>query len=45
MEKEIQEFIDYWEKRGTKLPDPDMYPKCFEYYIKIWKYYKSRGTA
>lgn len=45
MDAEIQEFLSYWERRGTKLPNPEMYPKCFEYFVKIYKYYKSRGTA
>lgn len=36
---EVQEFLDYWDKRGVDLPSPINYPKCFLYYVKLWKYY------
>ena len=44
MDEEIQKFIDYWNNKGVRLPDPEMYPKCFQYYIKLYKYYQSRAN-
>jgi hypothetical protein len=37
--EEVQEFLDYWDRRGVDLPSPINYPKCFLYYVKLWKYY------
>ena len=33
------ELKSYW---GDKLPDPDVYPKQFTYYFKLYRYYKNR---
>jgi hypothetical protein len=38
-DKEIQEFLDYWEGR-VDLPDPTHYPKVFMYYWKMWLFHK-----
>ena len=36
--KEFEEFIDMFDK----IPNPETYPKCFEFYMKLYKYYKWR---
>ena len=33
-----EELKSYW---GDKLPDPEVYPKQFNYYLKLYRYYKS----
>lgn len=33
------EIKSYW---GDKLLDPEVYPKQFNYYFKLYRYYKSR---
>jgi len=38
-DKEIQQFINHF--KGV-LPDPDNYPKCFDYYYNVWKFYKGK---
>lgn len=42
VDQEIEEFLSYYENRGIKLPDPEQYPACFAWYVKVWKYWKSR---
>jgi len=37
-ESELQEFLDYF--TGTTIPDPDQYPKRFEFMIKSFQHYK-----
>ena len=37
-DKEFQEFMDMFDK----IPNPETYPKCFEFYMKLYKYYKWR---
>lgn len=37
LKKFIKQLKDYW---GDRLPDPNQYPKTFEYYVKIFQYYK-----
>ena len=32
------ELKSYW---GDKLPDPEVYPKQFTYYFKLYRYYRS----
>lgn len=39
---EVKAFLEYWERRGIELPNPQNYPKCFLYYVKLWKYYTAR---
>ena len=36
--KEFEEFIDMFDK----IPNPETYPKCFEFHMKLYKYYKWR---
>ena len=43
VEQEIKEFIIYWARRNVRLPNPDNYPRCFQQYIKLWRYYKERA--
>jgi len=35
---ELQEFLDYFS--DTKIPDPDQYPKRFEFMVKSFQHYK-----
>jgi len=44
-EQEIKEFLIYYARRGIVLPNPDNYPRCFEHYVKMWKYYRNRLTS
>ena len=37
-DKEFQELLDMF----PNLPDPEHFPKCFAFYVKLYKYYKSR---
>jgi hypothetical protein len=39
MDKEIQDFIDFWKEKDVKLPNPQNYPKSFEWYVTMWKYH------
>ena len=43
VEQEIKEFIIYWDRRNVRLPNPDNYPRCFQQYVKLWRYYKERN--
>ena len=38
-DEEVKEFIDHF---GDKLPNPEHYPRQMAYYVKLWKYYKSK---
>ena len=38
-EEEIQEFLNMFET----VKNPENYPKCFAFYVKLYKYYKSKG--
>ena len=40
-DKESQEFVDMF----PYIPSPEQYPKCFELYVKLYKYYKSKKTT
>ena len=40
-EKGIYEFLEMF--KDVNLPDPEQYPKCFAWYVKLFRYYKSRG--
>lgn len=35
--QEIIEFLQYF---NNKVPDPDNYPKSFEFYVKMFKFAK-----
>lgn len=37
-DKEINQFLQYWKDLGVVLPDPDNYPICFSWYVKMWKH-------
>ena len=37
-DKEFQEFLNMFDN----IPNPESYPKSFEFYMKLYKYYKSR---
>ena len=37
-DEEIQEFIEMF----PNLPDPEQYPMCFEWYVKLFWYYKNK---
>jgi len=37
IEEKIEEFLEMY---GDKLPNPEHCPKEFEYYVRIYKYYK-----
>ena len=39
---EVVKFIHYWTSRGVRLPSPTNYPKCFEYYVKLYKLRKEK---
>lgn len=41
-DREVVQFIHYWTSRGVQLPSPVNYPKCFEYYVKLYKFYKEK---
>ncbi len=34
---EILEFLEYF---NNKIPNPEMYPKSFEFYVKMFKFAK-----
>jgi|TARA_R100001510_G_C7442842_1_gene71276 hypothetical protein len=40
IEKEIEEFLEMFSH--VNLPDPEQYPRCFAWYVKLFRYYKSR---
>jgi hypothetical protein len=40
-DKEVQEFLNMF----PNIPNPDNYPKCFAFYVKLYKYYKSKKTT
>ena len=42
MEKLLEEFTEMF---GDVAPNPEHYPKAFEYYVKLFKYYKSLDNA
>lgn len=35
--QEIIEFLDYF---NNKVPNPEMYPRTFEFYVKMFKFIK-----
>ena len=37
-DEEIQEFIEMF----PNLPNPEHYPMCFEWYVKLFWYYKNK---
>ena len=40
IEKEIEEFLDMFSH--VNLPDHEQYTRCFAWYVKLFRYYKSR---
>jgi len=40
-DKEAQEFVDMF----PYIPSPEQYPKCFAFYVKLYKHYKSKKTT
>lgn len=36
-ELEFQDFLEYFD---NKIPNPEQYPKQFEYYVKMYKFHK-----
>ena len=42
MRNDFKEIIDFYtkmqERWGEKLPDPEVYPASFSYYIKLYKF-------
>ena len=40
-DKEFQEFLDMF----SNIPNPESYPKCFAFYIKLYRHYKSKKTT
>ena len=43
IEDEIKEFLEYYE--GTELPNPEHEPRRFAYYVKMFRYWKSKQNA
>ncbi len=41
-DQEILDFVKEMEEHFGELPNPEHEPRRFAYYIKIFKYYKSR---
>ncbi len=39
-EEQLNDFLEYF---NYDVPDPDHYPKIFNYYMKLYMYYK--GTT
>ena len=40
IEREVKEFLEMFSH--IDLPNPEHYPRCFAYYVKLFRYYKSR---
>ena len=38
--EQIKEFLEMF--KHYDLPNPEHYPRCFAYYVKLYKFYKSR---
>lgn len=38
-DKQLRKMIEYY---GDRLPDPVTYPKCFEYYVKMYLFLKKK---
>lgn len=43
IEDEIKEFLEYYE--GRQLPNPEQEPIRFAFYVKMFRYWKSRKNA
>ena len=39
-DEEIKEFLEMFS--DYDIPNPEHYPRCFAYYVKLYKFYKSR---
>ena len=45
-EEQMKQFLDYWESKKVKLPNPDNYPKSFKYYWDIyWVMYHGKNQV
>lgn len=33
---DLDRFLKFYE--GKRIPDPEHFPKSFEYYVKLWRY-------
>jgi hypothetical protein len=42
-EKVMQLYNELVEEYGDKLPNPDHYPKTFQYYVKLYKHYRKNN--
>tara|TARA_Y100001938_G_C7878783_1_gene323958 strand:- start:332 stop:466 length:135 start_codon:yes stop_codon:yes gene_type:complete len=38
IDKEVTEFLEMF----PNVPDPEQYPRCFAWYVKLFRYYKSK---
>lgn len=41
-EEVLYKFNELLNTFGNKLPNHEQYPKQFEYYVKLYKYYQDR---
>lgn len=41
-DREVLMFMHYFTSRGIKVPNPHNYPKAFEWYVKMYKYYQTQ---
>lgn len=44
IEDDIKNFFEYWDRRKITLPNPDIYPLQFAYYVKLWRFYECNRT-
>lgn len=42
-EEQLKEVDKISEMFGDRIPDPNQYPRCFQYYVKMYRYMKSLG--
>lgn len=42
---DTKEFLDYWEERGVEVPDPEQYPGCFTWLVRLYTYYHNQENA
>ena len=43
IEKEIEEFLEYF--KDSELPNPEHEPIRFAYYVRMFRYWKSKQNA
>ena len=39
-DEQVEEFLKMFEH--IDLPNPEQYPRCFAWYVKLYKYYKEQ---